>query len=159
FHSYEREQEREILDVEVRFEVPLNGNTLVGRIDCVSRRPDGTLEIIDYKSGKTPPTGAEKELQLGMYQIAYTHFHAESMPSAVVYTLGHKDDRNGTFVPDFDTKKQVASQEYDPEKVDVVVEKIRDISGSILRNEFQTTTNSYTCTNCAYRHVCEGANE
>lgn len=44
------------------FTTELHGITYSGRFDRVDQLPDGTLEIIDYKSGK-PPQGGEAELR------------------------------------------------------------------------------------------------
>ena len=66
-----------ILDLETKFEVVLNGNSsqtndkhiLTGRIDRIDKLPDGSLEIIDYKSNKKVASQAEvdKNLQLSLY--------------------------------------------------------------------------------------------
>jgi DNA helicase II / ATP-dependent DNA helicase PcrA len=159
FHSYEEQQEREILDVEVKLDTPLGRHTLAGRIDCVARRPDGTIEIVDYKSGKTPPGGAQQKLQLGIYQIAYAHLNPDAAPEAVVCTLGHKDDRPGRMVADFDESKQIRRLGHDQGTIDEVTDTILGLAERILHNDFQTTNNPWTCRECGYRHVCEGVNE
>lgn len=158
FNAYEREQEREILDVEVRFEVPLGQHQLTGQIDCVARRPDGTVEIIDYKTSKNVAV-AKQQLQLGIYQIAYSYLHPESTPDAVIYLLGHDKDRYDHFVPEFDPGKQVKQLASDSDAVTATTETILGTAGRILLNMFETTTTPYTCRGCAFRHVCQGANE
>ncbi len=158
FYAYERDQEREILDVEVRFDAPLGQHRIVGRIDCVSRRPDGTIEIIDYKTSKDV-TKSKRELQLGIYQLAYKHLHPEMSPEAAIYLLGHKLDRPGRFAQEFEEKKQIQTLGSDSDTIDATAGSILETAGRILANEFQTVTTAYTCRDCAFRHVCEGANE
>ena len=58
-----------VLSAEGKGAVPVAGVTLSGRFDRVDRLPDGTLGIVDYKTGKPPSTRAVREgfsLQLGM---------------------------------------------------------------------------------------------
>jgi ATP-dependent helicase/nuclease subunit B len=60
---------RIVVSAEGEGELPVAGVTLSGRYDRVDRMPDGTLGIVDYKTGKPPSTKAVREgfsLQLGM---------------------------------------------------------------------------------------------
>ena len=49
------------IEVDYFFKIDLFGCEYSGKMDRVDRLPDGTLEIIDYKSGK-PPAGGVEEL-------------------------------------------------------------------------------------------------
>ena len=53
-------------EVEGRWEIPRPGGvfTLTGRADRIERRADGTLAILDYKTGTTPPSQADAEAGL-----------------------------------------------------------------------------------------------
>jgi len=60
---------RRPLKAEVRGETVLNGVTVEGRVDRIDRMPDGTLAIIDYKTGQPPSQKTVNEgfaLQLGL---------------------------------------------------------------------------------------------
>ncbi|TPG14480.1 double-strand break repair protein AddB [Sphingomonas oligophenolica] len=60
---------RVVLSAEGKGEIGIAGVTLSGRYDRVDRLADGTLGIVDYKTGKPPSTKAVREgfsLQLGM---------------------------------------------------------------------------------------------
>jgi ATP-dependent exoDNAse (exonuclease V) beta subunit len=159
YHAYEQQQEREILGVELSLDARIGGHSVTGRIDCVSRAPDGTVEIIDFKSGKNLPTKRQQKLQLGMYQLAYTQRNPGEFPRAVVCLLGNKEDRGATFVNGFDASKQVRSLDFDQDTLDEVRGEVLEVAGRILRNEFPTVTDSSTCLGCAYRNVCEGARD
>ncbi|OGK05921.1 MAG: hypothetical protein A2W80_17535, partial [Candidatus Riflebacteria bacterium GWC2_50_8] len=50
------------IEVDYFFKIDLSGGEYSGKIDRVDRHPDGTLELIDYKSGK-PPYGGVTELE------------------------------------------------------------------------------------------------
>jgi ATP-dependent exoDNAse (exonuclease V) beta subunit len=159
YHTYEQQQEREILGVELSLDARLGRHTVTGRIDCVSRAPDGTVEIIDFKSGKNLPTRRQQKLQLGIYQLAFTQRNPDEFPRAVICLLGNKEDSGGTFADGFDAGKQIRSLDFNQETIDKVTEEVLEVAGRILRNEFPTVTNSNTCLGCAYRNVCEGARE
>jgi hypothetical protein len=61
----------DVLAVERYFRFPLDASTISGRIDRIDRRPDGTLRLVDYKSGKAMAAAeAEQDLQLALYALA-----------------------------------------------------------------------------------------
>jgi len=57
---------------EVAFEFPIDGAILRGKIDAVFRLDDGTVRLVDYKTGRFPPTQeeADRDLQLAAYFLA-----------------------------------------------------------------------------------------
>ncbi|WP_242137202.1 double-strand break repair protein AddB [Sphingomonas sp. TREG-RG-20F-R18-01] len=60
---------RSVLAVEQSGKVAIAGVTLTGKFDRIDRNPDGSLAIIDYKTGKAPSAAAVREgfsLQLGL---------------------------------------------------------------------------------------------
>jgi RecB family exonuclease len=61
-----------ILLAEAQFSVKLGRQTLTGTIDQVRQRPDETIELVDFKSGKTAPPQAFVDLdyQLSIYAYA-----------------------------------------------------------------------------------------
>ncbi len=70
------------LALERMFRFPLDPEgrfSLQGKIDRICRRPDGVVEIIDYKTGATLP--AQQSLddndQMGLYQIGVNHLWPE----------------------------------------------------------------------------------
>ncbi|MDQ0277184.1 superfamily I DNA/RNA helicase/RecB family exonuclease [Arthrobacter silviterrae] len=71
-----RQQGRRLMGVEVDFSVDIPGGERVarlrGQVDRLEADADGNLVVIDLKTGKTKPTGAEIEHhpQLGSYQAA-----------------------------------------------------------------------------------------
>ena len=50
------------IEVDYFFKVDVAGGEYTGKIDRVDRHPDGSIELIDYKSGK-PPYGGLEELE------------------------------------------------------------------------------------------------
>ncbi|MFC4241870.1 ATP-dependent helicase [Gryllotalpicola reticulitermitis] len=62
-----------LLSAEGKFTLHLGRTVINGAIDRVERRRDGTLVIVDLKTGKQYPSGKEApgHPQLGAYQLAY----------------------------------------------------------------------------------------
>lgn len=61
----------QIIFLEKKFNLQLGSYSLTGTVDRVDKLPDGTYEIIDYKSGNVPkPFGYQNKRQLLLYQAA-----------------------------------------------------------------------------------------
>jgi RecB family exonuclease len=62
----------ELVSTEQGFEFPLDGAVIRGRIDSIYRQGDGRLRIVDYKTGRQPPTNEQlrQDLQLAAYFLA-----------------------------------------------------------------------------------------
>jgi len=61
----------QILHTEESFEIKIGEVIVVGRIDRIDQRPDGTVAIVDYKTGKAKDQeDADESLQLSLYAIA-----------------------------------------------------------------------------------------
>lgn len=56
--------------LEKRMSAPYRGTVLLGIVDRVDRHPDGSLEIIDYKSGRAPEAVRPQTVQ----QLAIYHY-------------------------------------------------------------------------------------
>ncbi len=67
---------RSVVATEARFQMQVPGATpavlVRGSIDRVDRSPDGSLHVVDFKTGRTAASAAEAEEhpQLGVYQLA-----------------------------------------------------------------------------------------
>lgn len=57
---------------EVKFQFPIDGGVVRGKIDAIFRMNTGRLRIVDYKTGRAPPTKeeAQQDLQLAAYYLA-----------------------------------------------------------------------------------------
>ncbi len=63
--------------VELPIDAPLGERIVRGKIDAVYEHPDGTVEIVDWKTG-APPRGAEQRRSRELQLMLYAHAYAES---------------------------------------------------------------------------------
>ncbi len=74
--AWDRSTEREAVAAELKFSVPVEDVTppvvVAGSIDRVDLATDGTLHVVDFKTGKSATTAkaASENPQLGLYQLA-----------------------------------------------------------------------------------------
>ncbi|KPL67371.1 helicase [Erythrobacter sp. SG61-1L] len=82
-----RMPEREVAAIEAWGEMQVRGVTLKGRADRIDRFPDGTLAIVDYKTG-SPPSGKMVEegfaLQLGTLGLMAAAGRIKNKDGAVI---------------------------------------------------------------------------
>ena len=71
FVEYHKETKREVKGAELRFDVKLGRARIIGTVDRLEVEADGSLFIIDFKTGNTAISkeDAKKNLQLASYQL------------------------------------------------------------------------------------------
>ncbi len=136
-----------ILGVEVEFQHYLNnGIPIKGIIDRVNEISDDEIEIIDYKTGYSPPLSEEeleKDLQMGMYNLAALELYPKY--KRVKLTLNYLHYGN---VSCYKTKEQLESlKNY----LSVIYSKIMSMLEE--KKEFSPRVNSY-CSFCDYKNQC-----
>jgi DNA helicase II / ATP-dependent DNA helicase PcrA len=122
------------------FAFRLGPHQLRGRVDRVDRLPDGTYELIDYKTGY-PRTSRElqDDIQLSLYSIAARE--AWNLPNT---------RRSYYYLLD-DQKVPVPN---DPDGADWVADKVLEVGARILAQDFEPTPSPSACARCDYRIVC-----
>src|SRR5215211_2881386 len=139
----ERGSDAEPLWFERSFAFRLGPHLLRGRVDRVDRRPDGSYELIDYKTGKAK-TGEElrEDVQLSLYQMgARESWGLETSAQSYFYVL------TGEKVP----------VEHSEEELERVKATIKAIASGISRQEFEPTPSPDVCRFCDYRIICPAA--
>ena len=139
----ERGSDAEPLWFERSFAFRLGPHLLRGRVDRVDRRPDGSYELIDYKTGKAK-TGEElrEDVQLSLYQMgARESWRLETSAQSYFYVL------TGEKVP----------VEHSEEELERVKATIKAIASGISRQEFEPTPSPDVCRFCDYRIICPAA--
>ncbi|OGG01313.1 hypothetical protein A2Z33_05360 [Candidatus Gottesmanbacteria bacterium RBG_16_52_11] len=132
-------------EMEYPFRIRISeGLTVGGKIDRIDRLPDGTVEIIDYKTGNAPKSkDAASDMQLTLYALA-----AAGQPD-----LGADPDR--TLVSFYfleDQTKMSASRSAD--ELASARRKIADKAAQIGSSEFAPTPGKH-CDFCEFRLICE----
>lgn len=116
---------------------------LVGRVDRVDEHPDGSLEIIDYKSGRTDVTESdvESDLAMNLYQLLVQHRFPDRSVRATIVAL-----RTGRF----------ASHSLSPEARDVLHQDVHELGKLILGKNWEETIPAFkaVCSGCDFLPLC-----
>ena len=117
-----------------------------GKIDRVDQLPDGSIEIIDYKTGAAMPTQKEvdKNLQLSFYALAAT-----TIPTK---PLGIKPNKIKLSLYFLDQQEKISTTRTKAQ-LDAAVEEIFVIKKEIENSDF-TCSGSFLCKNCEYKLLC-----
>lgn len=131
--------------LESGFRVKVGDVLLRGQIDRIDQLPDKTIEIVDYKTGKSKEKleSADKE-QLLIYQIA-----VETLPQ--YRHLGRPSKLTFYYVND-DVKISFLGESKELEKLKV---KITDTVSAIRGGDFIATPSPHVCQHCDFRDMCE----
>jgi DNA helicase-2/ATP-dependent DNA helicase PcrA len=139
----DRESESRPVWFERSFASRLGPHLLRGRVDRVDRHPDGSFELIDYKTGKAKTESELREdVQLSLYQMgARESWRLETSAQSYFYVL------TGEKVP----------VEHSDEELDRVRATVSEIAGGILKQDFEPKPSPEVCSFCDYRIICPAA--
>jgi len=127
------------------FKIKVGDYLVHGRIDRIDQHPDGSLEIIDYKTGKSKEklTAEDKE-QLLIYQIA-----AETLPE--YRNIGPVGKLTFFYLND-NLQSSFVGNDKGMEKLK---EKLIGTIKKIHEGSFIATPNQMVCKYCDFRDICE----
>lgn len=133
------------VNLESSFKISIGDVLLRGRIDRIDQLPDGTLEIIDYKTGyvKETLTTEDKE-QLLLYQIA-----AEALPE---YRHVGKISKLTFYYLNDNIQTSFVGENEDLERLRRSIMKAAD---GIRLGSFEATPSSLVCKYCDFKEMCE----
>jgi DNA helicase II / ATP-dependent DNA helicase PcrA len=127
------------------FKIKVGDYLINGRIDRIDQQKDGTLEIIDYKTGKSKDKlSTTDKQQLLIYQIA-----AKSLPQ--YRHIGEVGKLTFYYVND-NLRTSFVGKEKDFEKLEI---KLLDILDNIKNANFKPTPNKFVCQYCDFKEICE----
>jgi DNA helicase-2/ATP-dependent DNA helicase PcrA len=128
---------------ERNFSFRIGPHLLRGRVDRVDRLPDGSYELIDYKTGRARTRSQLKDdIQLSLYQIgARESWRLESSHQSYYYVL---DDEKVPLEP---TQEDVIR----------IQETATEVATAILAQEFEPTPSYAACSICDFQLICPAA--
>jgi DNA helicase-2/ATP-dependent DNA helicase PcrA len=126
--------------LERRFSFKIGEATVGGRVDRVDRHPDGSYELIDYKTG--PPKQAADlgdDLQIALYRVAAREaWDIEAADGSYWYVL--------------DDEKVPAGGEADA--MERVERTVAEVAAGIAGQDFEPRPSFEVCSWCDYRLIC-----
>ncbi|MCY4368133.1 MAG: ATP-dependent DNA helicase [bacterium] len=139
-------RDTETVLVEHVVEAELGGVRWRGRIDRVVRERDGTISVVDYKTGKTPLLVREvsRSLQLGFYFLA-----ACSDPGVGRHGLV----RSAEFWYPLAATPKRRVMSFDPAHLEEVRSRLGEIAGLVLGEDW-TPTPGKACRGCTVKAAC-----
>ncbi|HWH45444.1 MAG TPA: ATP-dependent DNA helicase [Thermoleophilaceae bacterium] len=143
YWELDRARESEPVWFERSFSFKLGPHILRGRVDRIDRLPDGSYELIDYKTGRAK---TERELandvQLSLYQMgARDSWRLETSAQSYYYVLDNR-------------KVPVAHSDEELERVRGTVAEVGE---GIMGQEFEPQPSQEICPFCDYRIICPAA--
>ncbi len=143
YWELDRDRDTEPVSFERSFSFRLGPHLLRGRVDRVDRLPDGSYELIDYKTGKAKTARELREdVQLSLYQMgAREAWGLDTAAQSYYYVL---DNRK---VP----------VEHSEEELERVRGTVAEIADGIQAHRFDPKPSYELCSFCDYRIVCPAA--
>lgn len=129
----------QVLQTEESFEIKIGETSVVGRIDRIDRRPDGTVAIVDYKTGKArDQEDADESLQLSLYAIAAEEKWGYKVGALIFHNL----EQNVPVITSRTALELVAARD-----------RVTKAAAGIAGNVFKAKTGMH-CNFCAFRSLC-----
>jgi DNA helicase-2/ATP-dependent DNA helicase PcrA len=129
----------QVLHTEEAFEIHFGETSVVGRIDRVDQAPDGSVLILDYKTGKArTQEDADESLQLSIYALAAQEKWGYRVGSVAFHNL----DGNVAVA----TRRSILQLEE-------ARERVRAAAQGIAAGDFRAKPD-FHCGFCPYRIVC-----
>lgn len=127
--------------LEERFAIEMDGYVLSGVIDRIDRHPDGTYEILDYKTNRKLPElrRLRADLQLPIYQMACRETWGISPAKLTFYYL----------IPN----QKYSTQPWDAPALAAARERLDGIARLISKGAFPATPNRL-CPWCSFKDAC-----
>jgi DNA helicase-2/ATP-dependent DNA helicase PcrA len=143
YWSNEQDSSSRPIWLERQFEFRIGPHYLRGRVDRVDQRPDGSFEVIDYKTGQRVETGRHGgDIQLALYRLgAREAWDTEITAGSYYYVLEGE-------------KVEVEAAPDDRERVERTA---LEVGEGILGQDFEPRPSPGVCGWCDFRLVCPAA--
>jgi DNA helicase-2/ATP-dependent DNA helicase PcrA len=140
--DWQKNNDNEIVGTEIGFGIEIAGRMVKGYIDRVEKTKDGHYCVIDFKTGSKNVTGntIKENIQMNVYALAVLKKYGKLPAKASLYYI--KTNETVDYVPD-------------NEIIDVQRERIEEMIGAVLKEEFGPTPSFNGCRYCDYEGICE----
>ncbi len=139
----EKESDGEPVWLERKFDFRIGEHHVRGRVDRVDRLPDGSHELIDYKTGERKSEAAlESDLQLSLYRLA----------AGEAWDL---DANAGSYYYVLDADKVAAPVR--PDDAERVERTVFQVGEGVLGQDFEPRPSPTVCGWCDYKLICPAA--
>ncbi len=129
------------IEVDYFFKVDIAGGEYTGKIDRVDRNPDGSIELIDYKSGKQPFGGLEELEQSLSAQMLFLATDIIWPGKVKKLTFIYLKDAGSLSVMRNNNEMALAKKRY------------LDIGEAIYQGKFEPIRSS-SCAYCEFQDTC-----
>lgn len=131
--------------LELQLNTDIGGVTWTGRADRIDVSPKG-LTVVDYKTSKSPATGAEaaESLQLGFYALA-----AQRNPEV----SAHGDVIGAEFWYPMAKGNKAVTRDFEMDRLEEIETRLTAIARGIQAENWQPTPGSH-CDKCGLRPLC-----
>lgn len=125
------------------FSLKFEDKIINGRIDRIDKLPDGTYEIIDYKTGQSKKDSKLNiDLQLGIYALAGREVYKIPVSKLSLHFL------------DDNVKQSIETSEL---KMDKIEEKISAYCAEMVESNFPAKPSAFSCGFCDYSLICKAS--
>jgi DNA helicase-2/ATP-dependent DNA helicase PcrA len=140
--DFEQNNSNEIIAMEERFDIDVNGSKFIGFIDRIDRTPSGEYIIIDYKTSKTPYTKKElkEDVQIALYCLAVKEKYGK-LPVKAGHMYVHPNVAKLNLI------------DIQDKNIDTILEKIKEAVKGILDEDFELKVQP-NCYHCDYISIC-----
>ena len=141
FYVWWQKEPRNVVAVEKGF----TADTLTGRFDRIEELPDGTLRIIDFKSGSLrSQEEVDRDLQISIYCMAAKEAFGKEVRELLLLFFGEDAC--------IEVKTTRGAGELGTAKKTIAL-----LAERIASKDYRPTPNREVCRNCPYRRICDVA--
>lgn len=141
--TLERPPEAKTLFVEKQLRKDMGDFVLLGRLDRVDEYPDGTLEVVDYKSGRTRVTEEEvaSDIAMSAYQILLRDKYPDRPVRARIVALRTGESESAAL-------SDAEAQAFETDLI--------RLAGEILTTDLDQVSPKFKplCARCDFRPLC-----